>query len=287
MLVIRNCQSVLFCLWRIINQTFWICHRHLLNFWSFWFVVGISWNCLSLKLFTYKVRSSCWVWRTRLQVTWNLITVLYSKYEFLIVVSPLFWSLQMDSDSAVDLLKKLKDLPITLEVLQKTRIGMSVNTLRKKSENSDLQTQAKSLIKSWKKLLPGKMSLSVKLFYWKWRMISTVYFQFKQLERRSLKKSVLQRDSNPWPPRYRCDALPTELWSHTLGARSIYWVHINKLTSLVSLQPFHFKTLPVKMQVKMGKSFNIDRFQYWLQPIKFVNLVFPSPCETEPYNNLQ
>ena len=32
--------------------------------------------------------------------------------------------------------------------------------------------------------------------------------------------------SNPWAPRYRCDALPTELWSHTLGARSIYWVHI-------------------------------------------------------------
>ena len=30
------------------------------------------------------------------------------------------------------------------------------------------------------------------------------------------KKSRLQRDSNPWRPRYRCDALPTELWSHTL-----------------------------------------------------------------------
>ena len=28
---------------------------------------------------------------------------------------------------------------------------------------------------------------------------------------------------SPWPPRYRCDALPTELWSHTLGARSINW----------------------------------------------------------------
>ena len=25
---------------------------------------------------------------------------------------------------------------------------------------------------------------------------------------------------------YWCDALPTELWSHTLGVRSIYWVHI-------------------------------------------------------------
>ena len=53
-----------------------------------------------------------------------------------------------------------------------------------------------------------------------------------------------------------------------------------------SLQPFHCKTLPVKMQVKMGKSFNNDRFQYWLQPVKFVNLVFPSPCEAAPYNNL-
>ena len=47
-----------------------------------------------------------------------------------------------------------------------------------------------------------------------------------KLERRSQKKSGLQRDSNPWPPRFRCDALPTKLWSHTLGARSIYWVHI-------------------------------------------------------------
>ena len=35
------------------------------------------------------------------------------------------------------------------------------------------------------------------------------------------KKSGLQRDSNPWPPRYRCDALPTEQWGHTLEARSI------------------------------------------------------------------
>ena len=41
------------------------------------------------------------------------------------------------------------------------------------------------------------------------------------------KKSELQRDSNPWPPRCWCVALPTELWSHTLGARSIYWVHIS------------------------------------------------------------
>ena len=52
--------------------------------------------------------------------------------------------------------------------------------------------------------------------------------QFKQLERRSLKNSRLQRDSNPWPLRYRCDALPTELWSHTLEGRPIYWVDISR-----------------------------------------------------------
>ena len=58
---------------------------------------------------------------------------------------------------------------------------------------------------------------------------SQLIFQFEQLERRSLKKkSGHQRDSNPWLPRYRCDALPTELWSHTLGASSIYWVHVSR-----------------------------------------------------------
>ena len=30
---------------------------------------------------------------------------------------------------------------------------------------------------------------------------------------------------------------------------------------------------------------NLDRGQYPFQPIKFVNLVVSSPCETEPYNN--
>ena len=29
---------------------------------------------------------------------------------------------------------------------------------------------------------------------------------------------------------------------------------------------------------------DLDRFQYQFQPIKFMNLVVPSPCETELYN---
>ena len=50
---------------------------------------------------------------------------------------------------------------------------------------------------------------------------SQLIYQFKQLERRSLKISRLQQHSNPWPPRYRCDVLPTEQGSH-----SITWLYL-------------------------------------------------------------
>ena len=39
-----------------------------------------GWNCLLLKEFIYKVTSLLWVWRTRLQVTQNLMTALHSKH---------------------------------------------------------------------------------------------------------------------------------------------------------------------------------------------------------------
>ena len=58
---------------------------------------------------------------------------------------------------------------------------------------------------------------------WKGRMIIAVNFRnLSNWKEETWKKSGLQRDSNPFPPQYRCDAPPTELWSHTLGARSIY-----------------------------------------------------------------
>ena len=62
-------------------------------------------------------------------------------------------------------------------------------------------------------------------------MIITVNFKFEQLERRSPKKSGLQRDSNPWPPRYQCHALPTELWSHTLTMIALHF-HLQPLKNL-------------------------------------------------------
>ncbi|XP_071486537.1 transcription elongation factor S-II-like [Diadema antillarum] len=59
-----------------------------------------------------------------------------------------------ETDDALDLLKRLKTLPITLDVLQKTRIGMAVNNLRKQSDKEEVINLAKLLIKGWKKLLP-------------------------------------------------------------------------------------------------------------------------------------
>ena len=52
------------------------------------------------------------------------------------------------------------------------------------------------------------------------RRASQLYTQLLQLWKESLKKFRLVRDSNPWPLRYRCSALPT-------GSRSLNWIVIN------------------------------------------------------------
>ncbi|XP_054924467.1 transcription elongation factor A protein 1 isoform X2 [Dermacentor andersoni] len=65
---------------------------------------------------------------------------------------------RFDQTQALDLLKNLQELPITLEILQRTRIGMTVNSLRKSSNDEEVITLAKVLIKSWKKLLSGTPS---------------------------------------------------------------------------------------------------------------------------------
>lgn len=61
-----------------------------------------------------------------------------------------------EQENALDILQSLKDLPISLEILQKTRIGMSVNSLRKQSKHDEVINLAKTLIKGWKKLLPAQ-----------------------------------------------------------------------------------------------------------------------------------
>ncbi|KAI4899413.1 hypothetical protein NFI96_015962 [Prochilodus magdalenae] len=65
-----------------------------------------------------------------------------------------------NTDGAIDLLKELKNMKMSLETLQSTRIGMSVNAVRKQSLDEEVQCLAKSLIKAWKKLLDGSESKS-------------------------------------------------------------------------------------------------------------------------------
>ncbi|XP_014237632.1 transcription elongation factor S-II isoform X1 [Trichogramma pretiosum] len=58
-------------------------------------------------------------------------------------------------DQALELLKILQKLPVNLELLQKTRIGMTVNALRKCSRDEEVISLSKVLIKNWKKFLSG------------------------------------------------------------------------------------------------------------------------------------
>lgn len=61
---------------------------------------------------------------------------------------------------ALDLLNALKKIPVDLEVLQKTRIGMTVNLLRKSVDDEQVVLLSKTLIKSWKKLLDDQKNNS-------------------------------------------------------------------------------------------------------------------------------
>ncbi|XP_054465627.1 transcription elongation factor A protein 2 isoform X2 [Anoplopoma fimbria] len=60
-----------------------------------------------------------------------------------------------NTEGALDMLTELKNIKMSLETLQSTRVGMSVNAVRKHSSDEEVQTLAKVLIKSWKKLLDG------------------------------------------------------------------------------------------------------------------------------------
>lgn len=56
--------------------------------------------------------------------------------------------------NALDLLNQLGDLKVNLSILTHTRIGMTVNNLRKTSKDEEVVLKSKSLIKLWKKFVP-------------------------------------------------------------------------------------------------------------------------------------
>uniref|UniRef100_A0A3B3VJ34 Transcription elongation factor A (SII), 3 n=1 Tax=Poecilia latipinna TaxID=48699 RepID=A0A3B3VJ34_9TELE len=66
-------------------------------------------------------------------------------------------------EGAIDLLKELKGFNMTLKLLQETRIGMSVNNIRKHCRDEEVISLAKVLIKEWKRLLDSGNSHSEKV----------------------------------------------------------------------------------------------------------------------------
>lgn len=62
----------------------------------------------------------------------------------------------VEASQCIDMLNVLKGAPISLPILESTRIGVVVNNLRRSSSNEELGVLAKNLLKSWKKLVPSK-----------------------------------------------------------------------------------------------------------------------------------
>jgi transcription elongation factor S-II len=60
---------------------------------------------------------------------------------------------QIDVQVSIDMLNALKKLPIDLQILKNTGIGVVLNNMRKSCNSEDLGTVAKSLLKNWKKLV--------------------------------------------------------------------------------------------------------------------------------------
>ncbi|NWI15773.1 TCEA3 protein, partial [Crypturellus soui] len=66
------------------------------------------------------------------------------------------------TEGALDLLKSLTGYTMTIQLLQTTRIGVAVNSVRKHCSDEEVVASAKILIKNWKRLLgercPGHLS---------------------------------------------------------------------------------------------------------------------------------
>ncbi|NWS26203.1 TCEA3 protein, partial [Polioptila caerulea] len=60
------------------------------------------------------------------------------------------------TEGALDLLKSLTGYTMTIQLLQTTRIGVAVNSVRKHCSDGEVVASAKILIKNWKRLLDGK-----------------------------------------------------------------------------------------------------------------------------------
>ncbi|XP_029475612.1 transcription elongation factor A protein 3 isoform X2 [Rhinatrema bivittatum] len=64
---------------------------------------------------------------------------------------------QKNLEGALDLLKELNSYSMTIQLLQSTRIGVTVNAVRKHCSDEEVVAMAKILIKNWKRLLDSSV----------------------------------------------------------------------------------------------------------------------------------
>ena len=60
--------------------------------------------------------------------------------------------LDEDVDALLALVEELKGMEVTLKILQKTKIGFTLNTVRKETSDERVKKACKDLLKNWKKL---------------------------------------------------------------------------------------------------------------------------------------
>ena len=104
------------------------------------------------------------------------------------------------------------------------------------------------------------------------KIIAVKVFQLKQLKRRNLKKFRLERESNPWPLRYRCSALTNQ--SRAFPLLEMFWpADQNKQLPNQSATLESPDARPVFMR------FHVLRFE-WNNPAIFaVNFTFITACD--------
>ncbi|KAM3183414.1 hypothetical protein ACTXT7_010395 [Hymenolepis weldensis] len=66
----------------------------------------------------------------------------------------------INDELALQCLHRLQETDMNLDILTKTGVGILINTLRKKSTNTEVTTLGKQLIKQWKKLVPDSAPTS-------------------------------------------------------------------------------------------------------------------------------
>ncbi|THD22104.1 Transcription elongation factor A protein 2 [Fasciola hepatica] len=129
---------------------------------------------------------------------------------------------KIEDEPALKYLRRLKGIEMNLDILTKTGVGIIINKIRKESENPEVATLGKNIIKQWKKLVPAIPTGAYESEFLAIRIESAIYDLFNNTDskyKQRVRTRVMNlRDSNN--PNLRLNVLmghvnPTKLASMT------------------------------------------------------------------------